>query len=297
VTEALEIFNKEEGVDRECGRSDISYRSYYYNLYPKGVNGYIPLIERETMSSILNKNPLSSVLIKRVENIVNFLRSEGGSTTCFSSGGSRVEINFEELDRKLKREGELFYLKLLSTKFEKMLSDYIGQHRKMGGKEPGLEEGKDLKDIDEFSISLSGYLLPFIKKFPSTDKQIISVLERIYFYVFQALTFSSLKYNKSSGAWVRKYEKPVLNIKELARFASGVFINLGRIVEETRVIVTYEHDRKENNKALGKEAKLELVKKVYLDESYSKKLAILYINSGIEDKLVEIHRSLDGFDD
>jgi len=296
VTGALEILlNKEEGVDRECGRSDVSYRSYYYKLYPKGVNGYMPLIERETITRILNKNPLSSGLIKRTENIVNFLGSEGGSRACFSSGGERVEINFEELDRKLKRDGELFYLKLLSTNFAKMLSDYIGQLRKMGGKEPRLEEGEDLKDIDEFSISLSGYLLSSIKKFPSTDKQISSVLERIYFYVFQALTFSYLEYNKSSGIWVGKNEKPVLNIKELARFASGVFINLGRIVEEIRVIVTYEYGRKDNNKALGKEARLELQKKIYLDESYSKKLASLYINSGIEDKLVEIYRRLDGF--
>jgi hypothetical protein len=301
VTKALEIFNKEEGVDRECGSPNISYRSYYYKLYPKGVKGYIPLIERETMSSILNKNPLSSVLIKRIENIVNFLGSEGGGRVCFSSGGERVEINFEELDRKLNREGELFYLNLLSTNFAKMLSDYIGQLRKVGGKEPRLEEGEDLKDIDEFSISLSGSLLSSIKKFPSTDKQISSVLERIYFYVFQALTFSSLRYDNSSGIWMRKSEKPVLNIKELARFASGVFINLGRIVEEIRLIVTYEYDRKDNNKALGKEARLELQKKVYLHEGYSKsypkRLVSLYINSDVEDKLVKIYRSLDNFND
>jgi hypothetical protein len=303
VTKALEIFNKEEGADRECGRPDISYRSYYYKLYPKSVKSYIPLIERKTMSNILNKNPLSSALIKRIENIVNFLGSEGGSRACFSSGGERVEINFEELDRKLKREGELFYLKLLSTNFAKMLSDYkmindyIGQLQKMGGKEPRLEEGEDLKDIDEFSISLSGYLLSSIKKFPSTDKQISSVLERIYFYVFQALTFSYLGYNKSSGIWVGKNEKPILNIKELARFASGVFINLGRIVEEIRLIVTYEYGRRDNNKALGKEARLDLQKKVYLHEGYSKRLVSLYINSDVEDKLVEIYRSLDGFND
>ncbi len=290
VAKALEILEKEEGVDRECGSQHRSY-SYYYNLflYPK-VGYHRPLTEYETMSNVLNKSLFSPRSLAGVEKIVSFIRSGGGGKACFSSGGEKVEIEFEELEKKVNREGEVFLLNLLLTRFAKIFGDYIAQVRKAGGRGPELEEDW-LRDLDEFSTFLSGAVISSIKRFPTTVKEINMMMEKIYFYVFQTLTCSFYKYNKNDGTWVETIEKPILNTKELALSILGAYIKLDRIVEYIRVRVPYDRKGEEEP---GKEVKVE--RKVYLDKRYTKELAKLYINSGIDGKVIEIARLLDIFD-
>ncbi len=289
LTNVSKILEKEDGVDRKCGRLYNSLQTYYYYLYPKVVKDYKPLIEHEAISNILYNN-LSPKLVKGAERIANFLKSGVVSKVCFSLGGERVEISIEELEKEGIKKGEAIYLKFLSARLAKIFRDYIGQVRKTGGKGPELgEEGP--KDVDEFSALLSGAILSSVKRFPNIAKEISLMMERIYFYVFQIVTGSLYKYKK--GIWTRKEEKQVLDFKELLLSSSGIFVNLGHIMEETKVRVKYEHGDK--NKEMPRK-KVEIERRVYFEEKYDKEKASIYINSGIYDKVVEIGWLLESFD-
>jgi hypothetical protein len=284
LSEALELLEKENGVNRKCGRWKHSYRSYYYRLHPEIEGDYRPLIERENTLSILSKNLLSPGPVKRVEKIVNFLGQGGGSKACFSSGEERIEISFEEVERKANEREVLYFL--LSKVLAKVFRDYIGQVRKTAGEISDLLEKERLKDIDEFSILLSGTILSSIKRFPTTVKDINLLMEKVYVYLFQTMTHSLYKYDKNKGTWVRDLEKPILNVKELVHHSLGTLINLGKIVEEIRVRVPYEYRG-------GDRELFRLEKRVYLEEKIVGEQVSLYINPGIDDKLVEIGWSLD----
>jgi hypothetical protein len=284
LTNVLKILEKENGVDRKCGRLYNSLQTYYYNLYPKVVEDYKPLIENETISDILY-NSLSPKLVKRAERIVNLLKSGAVSKVCFSLGGERAEIGIEELEEEEIKKVEVIYLSLLSTILSKMFGDYIGQVRKTGGKWPN--------DVDEFSALLSGAILSCVRRFPNIAKDIGLMMERIYFYVFQTIMGPIYKYNK--GIWFRKEEeeKPVLDFKELFLSSSGIFINLGQIMEETKVHVRYEYGDK------GKEMpgkRVEIEREVRFEEKYDREKSIIYINSGIYGKVVEVGWLLESFD-
>jgi hypothetical protein len=291
LTNLLEILEKEDGVDRKCGRLYNSLHSYYYNLYPKVVKDYRPLIERKTMSGILYDN-LSPKLVRRTEKIVNLLKSGVFRKLCFSLGGERVEIGLEELEKEAIKKDKAIYLKLLSASLAKMFRNYIDQVRKTGGKGPELEK-EGLRDVDEFSTLLSGAILSSIRRFPNSAKEISVMMERIYFYVFQTITGSLYNYNHNKGIWIRKDEKPVLDFKNLLLSSSVIFINLGQIVEETKVRVPYEYG--EGGKEMP-EKKVEVERRVYFEEKYDREKASIYINSGTYDKVVEIGWLLESFD-
>jgi hypothetical protein len=316
---ASEVLERGNISHSKCYKNQYLGEYYSYEIYPKPVKGYEPIIEDKGLLETFKKccNPIA---IKKYEVLFNLFGHEEREKLCFEYEGDRVKIGIEEIDKIVgdNEKKEAFYIRKFSEELVNIFVDYVNQvisknphseydlgETELSAKMPNKE---DVRELNNLSLLLSGaiassMLIPWKEKFPlirgKKEEEMARMLGKIYKVMLLLLTGGTYEYVEKVEnvehqlkvkeiSWLkRKGEKAMsmLNEKELLTGTIGAIIEV-KISEGVEVFIP-EYGVKKKPKM--KEAGL----RTYYNIEMPKESPItFYLETGKEDKVLKMETKM-----
>jgi hypothetical protein len=298
----------------KCIKYDKS-ESYRYEITPKPVEGYEPIIEDKEIVETF-KGCCKPLMIRKYEILFNLFGHKEVEKLCFESEGTRAKIGIEEIDRVIGGEGkkETIYIRKFSEELSNLFVDYVN---KVTSENPQSEYKYDIgiekevlarmpnkkgeiREANNLSLLLSGLiassmLIPWEEKFPlmkgKKEEAMIRMVGKLYKVILIVLTGGAYEYVEKNAYWpkvqifwLRSVEnKSMINEKELLKEMLGVVIKI-KVTEGVKVFIPEYGGKRRSGlerTSLKIDYDIELLE-------YEENPIIFYLETGKEGKVLEI---------
>jgi hypothetical protein len=287
----LEILESGEKAKIVCGTWENGHR---YEISPIIDEGYKPIAKKREFTNIINSIAFGPSIVKKAKKDIEILEMLGESL-CIIIEGLKKEIsmfkdmmkhgeNIENVEEKIEQMKilgkEAYYLKVLSDELIKFSRETIDDSWKYPKDLTDIR--KEVREADELSIKLSGIISSAIElpeyveyKYKLSDKEIN---EKIAEEIIKRKIYRNLITSLIYG--------PYLNWRAILKSLAGleIYVDFGEKITITLPTI---------NEKFGYKVKSDLKRLILKPgsmniEDVSVSRPVMYIDSGLEGKLVRI---------
>jgi hypothetical protein len=309
---------KKGNVSHSTCVDDYGKEAYIYNIYPKPVEGYRPIIEDREISALRRCcNPL---VVKKYEILFNLFNSKPGNL-CFDYNGVKANITVEEMHKIFGDDDkkETTYLRKFTGELLNMFDHYVNRaisenprpesEYDLGGITvkylAKISNEEEAKEANNLSLLLSGaiassMLIPWEEKFPlmkgKKEEEMIRMVGEVYKIILTVLTGGVYKYSeqgrddffsKRQVYWSKRMgEKSMINEKKLLKEMIGVVVKM-KVTEGIEVFIPgYGKKKRLGQEKAGLKAYYNIELPKY--PIHKEETVVFYLETGIGDRVVKV---------